>query len=323
MHKRAAASGFVALTVLMLGAVGLFRGGAATGQLVSPEAMCPGGHNPDPNVVLCDNFEDKEFTRRWDIGGHQGYWPISGFVLCTDDHFGFHDRCSAWSNKLVFDREWGYYGYDGRRAFPPQSEFYVRWYQYIGDRFAWGPLEDKSVMLHDQANTLVAYVGTSRDHLPVVPDSGPGKPFVANYQDLDTPETGGMYNKVNRFQNQGRNITLEPGQWYLFEWYIKLNDPGVSNGVTCLWIDPADKPIATQTLRMEYSDMRWLKARDAGKQFGVVRLTVYHQRCDIGASTCPPYGPYVLDQSQRWDQLVVSRRHIGPISTNRTPETTD
>ena len=174
-----------------LSATGLFRARDAVYEPVSPETFCPGGRAPDPNVVLCDNFEDDGFQRRWDIGGHQGIWPTSQFVLCTDGGFGFHDRCAAWSNKLVFDREWGFYGYDGRRTFTPQSEFYVRWYQYIGDPFVWGTLEDKSVMLHDQANTLVGYVGTNRNHLPVVHDSGPGKPFVANYQDLDTPETGG------------------------------------------------------------------------------------------------------------------------------------
>jgi hypothetical protein len=296
----------------VLGATGMLRGRFVVDAPVSPEPFCPGGRSPSPNVVLCDNFEDTGFERRWDIGGHQGIWPTSEFVLCTDNRFGFHDRCAAWSNKLVFDREWGFYGYDGRRAFTPQSEFYVRWYQYIGDPFVWGTLEDKSVMLHDQANTLVGYVGTNRNHLPVVPDSGPGKPFVANYQDLDTPETGGLYNKVNRFQNQGRNITLQPGNWYLFEWYVKLNDPGVSNGVTRLWIDDAGAPVTKQTLRMEYTDMRWLRARDAGKAFGVVRLTVYHQRCEITGNTCPPYSPVVLAQSQRWDQLVISKGPIGP-----------
>ena len=150
---------FVAVTGLLrnrfaayLGASGLFKARFAVDAPVSPESFCPGGAHPNPNVVLCDNFEDDGFERRWDIGGHQGIWPTSQFVLCTDGHFGFHDRCAAWSNKLVFDREWGFYGYDGRRAFTPQSEFYVRWYQYIGDPFVWGTLEDKSVM----ATALVA-----------------------------------------------------------------------------------------------------------------------------------------------------------------------
>jgi hypothetical protein len=305
--------GLLLLGSAALGSAALLRSRFAGVAPVSAEPFCPGGRNPDPNVVMCDNFEDGQFQHRWDIGGHR-IWPISEFVLCTDDRFGFHDRCAAWSNKLVFDREWGFYGYDGRRPFPPQSEFYVRWYQYIGDPFVWGTLEDKSVMLHDQANTLVAYVGTNRNQLPAFPDSGPGKPFVANYQDVDTPETGGLYTRVNRFQNQSRNLTLQPGNWYLFEWYIKLNDPGVSNGVTRLWIDDAGKPITTQTLRMEYTDMRWLKTHDIGKQFGVVRLTVYHQRCEIAPNTCPPNGPSALAQSQRWDQIVVSKLPIGPMA---------
>jgi hypothetical protein len=290
------------------------------GATVPPEPFCPGGASPNRDVVLCEGFEDEGVQQRWDIGGHQGVWPVSQFALCTGNRFGFHDRCAAWSNRLVFDQEWGFYGYDARRSFPPQSEFYVRWYQYISDPYVWGTLEDKSVLLHDQENTITAYVGTNRNHLPVVTDSGPGMPYIANYQDVDTPETGGRYTLVNRFQNQHKNITLRPGSWYLFEWYVRLNSPGLSNGVTRLWIDDATGPITAQTLRMEYRDMRWLKRDQANRQFGVVRLTVYDQRCDIGRNTCPPNGPDMIDQSQRWDQIVVSKSPIGP-RTDMTPVT--
>jgi hypothetical protein len=302
----------MSLRLLFFAAAALTAGCSTRGATVPPEPFCPGGVSPNPNVVLCEGFEDDGVQKRWDIGGHQGVWPVSQFVLCTEDRFGFHDRCAAWSNRLVFDQEWGFYGYDARREFPPQSEFYVRWYQYISNPYVWGTLEDKSVLLHDQENTITAYVGTNRNHLPVVRDSGPGMPYIANYQDVDTPETGGRYTLVNRFQNQQRNITLQPGKWYLFEWYVRLNAPGLSNGVTRLWIDDATDPIPTQTLRMEYRDMRWLKAEQANRQFGVVRLTVYDQRCDIGRNTCPPNGPDMLDQSQRWDHIVVSKRPIGP-----------
>jgi hypothetical protein len=92
--------------------------------------------------------------------------------------------------------------------------------------------------------------------------------------------------------------------------------------VTRLWIDEAAEPITKQTLRMEYTDMRWLKARDRGKQFGVVRLTVYHQRCEIARQTCPPYTPVVLSQSQRWDQLVISKAPVGPMVESRTSTVT-
>ena len=276
------------------------------------EAGCPGDAAPSSDVLMCDDFEDGRVLERWVVGSRGNTWPYPQFVLCGDG-FGFKDRCAAWSNHLVFDGSWGFWGYDARVTFPPASEFYVRWYQYISAPYTWGPLEDKSVMLHDSANTLTAYVGTSRDHLPVVPDSGPGMPFVANYQDLDWPETGGQYTNVNRFQNQGNNITLQPGRWYLFEWYIKLNTPGSSDGVTKLWIDDATEPIAAQTLRLSYTDMRWLRGSDAGKQFGTVRLTDYHQRCDYVPNTCPPNGPSILKQSHRWDRIVVSKTSIGPM----------
>ena len=231
-------------------AAALWCGGCVVrGAAVAPERFCPGGSSPDPNVLLCENFEDDDVRARWDIGDHNGMLSVSQFRLCTGDTFGFNDRCAAWSNRLIFDHEWGFYGHDARRAFPPQSEFYVRWYQYTSNPYAWGTLEDKSVLLHDRDNTITAYVGSSRNDLPTVRDSGPGMPYIANYQDVDRVETGGVYTKVNRFQNQRRNITLQPGTWYLVEWYIKLNTPGQSNGVSKLWIDDATHPIATQTLR--------------------------------------------------------------------------
>lgn len=290
-----------------------------------PAPRCPGAGKASFGVILCDDFEDGSFLQHWDIGSNSGTWPNADFVRCGH-RFGFHSRCAAWSNFLIFDTYWGYWGYDAWRRFPPQNDFYVRWYQYISDPYTWGTLEDKSVLLHDpvgpdDAVTITAYVATNRTHLPVEPNSGPGMPFVANYQDLDWADTNGQYTLVNRFQNQGDNITLEPGRWYLFEWYIRLNTPGVSDGVTKLWIDDASRPISKhagrpmsrQTLRLEYDDMRWLRASDAGKQFGFLRLTTYDQRCDIEPQACPPNGPAILNQSQRWDHIVVSRIPIGPI----------
>ena len=301
--KCAHASAFAWIAIAALGIGGCVARGAP--------AVESGCDKSNHDLLLCDDFEDGGFQSRWDIGGHQGTWPRSEFVLCSNGSFGFHDRCAAWSNQLVFDHEWGFYGYDARRPFAPQSEFYVRWYQFVSNPYTWGTLEDKSVLIHDPGNTITAYVATNRNHLPVERDSGPGMPYVANYQDVDWSETGGQSTKVNRFQNQGHNITLQPGKWYLFEWYVKLNTPGASDGATSLWVDDASAPIARQTLRMHDDDMRWLKSSDAGKQFGVLRLTVYDQRCDGKPNTCPPNGPSILNQSQRWDNIVVSRRPIG------------
>jgi hypothetical protein len=263
------------------------------------------------HVVLCDDFEKLDFLQRWNIGSNSGLWPTSNFVKC-ERGFGFLSRCAAWSNQLVFDTYWGHWGFDAWHAFAPQSEFYVRWFQYISDPYEWGPLEDKSVMLHDPPlASMTAYVASSRNHLPTQPHSGPGMPFIANYQDLDWAETGGQFEKINRFQNQGNDITLQPGRWYLFEWYLKMNTPGMSDGVTKLWIDEAFPPRSRQTLRLAYDDMRWLRSEDAAKRFGFLRLTAYRQRCDMAPEECPPFGPAMLNQSQRWDGIVVSRKPIG------------
>jgi hypothetical protein len=302
-------AGLPLLLALAVSCQGILSSGSS-----GPETGCPGGPDANPSVLLCEDFEDRASASRWNVGSRGSRYPASEFVQCED--VGFHDRCAGWSNDLAFDGEWGFWGYDSRLAFTPQSEFYVRWYQYISDPYDWGTLEDKSVLLHDPGETIMAYVGTSRNHLPVVTDSGPGRPFVANYQDLDWAETDGRFTHVNRFQNQGANLTLQPGKWYLFEWYIKLNTPGVANGVTRLWIDEASEPIARQTLRMQHTDMRWLRSGDAGKQIGLLRLTVYHQRCDSTGvpNTCPPNGPETLTQYHRWDDIVVSRSPVGPRS---------
>ena len=311
------AGSFILNLCLLLVAATMWAGCSLASSPAAAESGCAAEGGPSADVLLCDDFEDGAFQKRWDIGGHQGFWPISQFVVCSSEGSGFKDHCAAWSNKLLFDREWGFYGYDARRPFAVVPEFYVRWYQYISNPYTWGSLEDKSVMLHDPGNTLVAYVGTNRNHLPVEPNSGPGLPFVANYQDIDWRETENKYTRVNRFQNQNRNITLEPGKWYFFEWHVKLNTPGASDGVTRLWIDDASQPITAPTLRMEYSDMRWLRNTDGGNGFGVLRLTVYDQRCNGVPNTCPPRGPAILDQFHRWDRIVVSRARVGPLAASQ------
>ena len=98
-------------------------------------------------------------------------------------------------------------------------------------------------LLHDQENTITAYVGTNRNHLPVVRDSGPGMPHIANYQDVDTPETGGRTRWSTGFRiSRETSRCSQAARGISFEWYVRLNSPGLSNGVTRLWIDDATDP---------------------------------------------------------------------------------
>jgi hypothetical protein len=259
--------------------------------------------------ILCEDFEGSDFLSNWDIGSNGGTWPDDQFVRCNSS--GFNDSCAAWSNKLVFDNYWGYYGYDARRSFPPQSELYIRWYQYVSNPYQWGSHQDDDVLVHDPTGSFLLMYLTANQ----VDDGGGcdgtsggmGKPAVITYQDRDWADLGNRCTKVNRYQNQGNDITLQPGKWYLFEWYIKLNTPGVSDGLTKLWVDDASQPIRTQTLRLSYTDMRWLRSGDAGLQPGQLRLLIFNQGCNAGAA-CPA----LLDQYQKWDQIVISTAPIGP-----------
>jgi predicted 3-demethylubiquinone-9 3-methyltransferase (glyoxalase superfamily) len=273
----------------------------------APEGICPGGSSPDANVLWCENFQQGDFLSRWIIGSNNDHWPSSDFVKSTN--FGFNDSSASWTNNLVFDDFWGYFGYDASDYFPPQSEFYIRYYQYVSNPYTWGSLEDKSVLLHDASRSLDMYIATSRaGNDGCDGTSGArGKPAFANYQDRDWNELGGQCTKVNRYQNQGNDITLQPGRWYLFEAYVRLNTAGSNNGILRLWIDDASVPITTQTLRMQYTDMRFLRAGDAGKRLSELRLTVYNQRCDSG-SACPSQ----RTQFHKWDNFVISRTPIGP-----------
>jgi len=109
----------VAMVLLMVAVIGWFEGFLPSAT-PSVDSFCRGVSNPSQNVVLCEDFEDDAVNARWDIGSNRGLLSASRFVRCDDD-FGFHDRCAAWSNQLVFDNAWGFYGYDGRRAFTSTS----------------------------------------------------------------------------------------------------------------------------------------------------------------------------------------------------------
>jgi hypothetical protein len=61
------------------------------------------------------------------------------------------------------------------------------------------------------------------------------------------------------------------------------------------------------TLCLSYSDMRWLRSGDAGLQPGQLRLLTFNQGCRLGTA-CPA----VLDQYQKWDQIVISTSPVGP-----------
>ena len=131
------------------------------------------------------DFEQGDFLTNWGIESNLGTWPRDQFVRC--DSFGFGGSCAAWSNNLVSDNFGGYYGYDARRPFPPQSELYIRWYKYISNPYQWGSYQDDDLLLYDPGNSIAMYVTVNQadDGGCDGTHGGTANPAVINYQDLN------------------------------------------------------------------------------------------------------------------------------------------
>ncbi len=285
---------------------------------LQPESICPGGSNPDPNVLFCDDFEDGTWRNTFIVSS--AFYPeYHEAVRCDNDEYGFIDGCAASSgHQMHFDNQHGYDNHVGSRYFDldelsngqQYDELYVRLYLYISDPYEWGDTSDKGIYFRtpttdeggDGANFLMEY---NRGF------ENTGKPTVSSY----------VLSPNQKVQNMGNDIILEPGKWYLVEFQGKLSDPGVPNGIGRLWIDEVDEtnynPEMTQTLRLEYTN---LLNRTASQTNGFVRLwlTDYHQTCWPANEDCPES----KNQYVKWDNIVVSNSPIGPAYFSGTPSDT-
>jgi hypothetical protein len=142
-----------------------------------------------------------------------------------------------------------------RVTFAPLPEVYVRWYQNV------------SIAGVSQADGVASL-------------SDPGDRMTISIAATRTPET--------------ERITSDTGTWHLFEWHVVLNTPGVSDGITELWVDDAGRAIDTQTLRLRRDNVQWRGRGDAGILLATLRLP----------ASGHPHG-------LRWNHLAISSRHIG------------
>jgi hypothetical protein len=90
---------------------------------------------------------------------------------------------------------------------------------------------------------------------------------------------------------------LHKNQWYSIEQYVKMNDPGKSNGLLRAWIDCH---LVFERSNLRYRDIPDLKIENAW-------FNVYH-----GGVAKPPH-----DMSLYIDNVVIAREYIGPIPGGR------
>src|SRR4030067_1254138 len=128
-----------------------------------------------------------------------------------------------------------------KRAIPSTKEVYLRFYIKWNNGFTFSPITTKVAYIQ----MLGAPPQSSMVAKMTVQISPVGKPWIGFSSDPG--------NQVMLFpQNQGNDITVVGGQWYLFELRAKANTPGQSDGIGQLWVNGI--------LRAAYSnlDYGWL-----------------------------------------------------------------
>jgi hypothetical protein len=109
---------------------------------------------------------------------------------------------------------------------------------------------------------------------------------------------------VCQTQNVGNNLTIEAGNWYFYEVHYKLSSPGSSNGVFELWVDncgPSGTACSgSPTLRMRRTDVN--NNRTSASQ--LIRVLWFEA-----------WSNPVSRGERYWDQIKVAR--VGPIGFMR------
>lgn len=319
----------------------------STADLNAAEPICSRA-----DIAYCDDFEDgnwilpsasRPLSRLWDPTGYCcdtnqngkidfNFPPANNYEERNAVHCGsgkgFQDNCAAQSGSdKVSGSGGGYWAHSPSMGTSSKTELYMRWYLYLTNPFVFDNSGDKSLLFEGPGGFQLFLNISEGNGDGVTP--GDGIPMLASYTNdryacgnQPTAIGGHYYSCAIRHQNQGNNLKLEQGNWYLFEWYVRLNTVGMSNGETKLWIDKVQPGVAVtqQTLRMHYTDMTFRDA--AGMAINQIWLTPYMNSTGRNGGADPPLPPKAPFQHQSWDNIVVGTSPIGPMPKSGTPADT-
>jgi len=272
------------------------------------ESFCPGGSNPNPNVIWCDDFEDGTWTDTW--SGINDWGGNGEAARCGT--LGYNSNCT-WRAGPNWQGPGDYATYDGTRNHGTTvSEIYVRFYTKFLPGWVFGaPVGsfndlrgDKGVYLCLEETSGGCNVKWEWGKYCVNYPEGKNPPWdrcrmaIESYTISGPAPISGDYVP----QNLGNDIIYQPNQWYFVKIYLKLNTPGQSNGILRVWSDPA--PVTTPTLRMEYTN---ISLRSGSTNMSRIFLSGFSFRCNSGC-------PSSITKTLNLDQLVVSGADIPPMS---------
>lgn len=270
-------------------------------SVMAVEPICPGGTNPNPNVIWCDNFDDnvpisQKYFEYDNNGGD--FVPVAGKGIS-----GSTAMQVKWQAGEVN-------GGDFKRTFgrnPVNSQSHstidfkeIYWRQYLKMETGWSgnPYKLSRAMILANANwaqAMIAHLWGDGvgDTLMIDPASG----VDANSNLITT-----IYNDFANLKWFGYKRGITPifssassGKWYCIEAHVKLNTPGVSDGIFEYWID--------NNLEAKRTDLNWV---GTWQDYGI-NAVFFENYWNGGAPG---------ERIRYFDNIIISTQKIGCIDNN-------
>lgn len=265
------------------------------------EPFCPGGSNPNPNVIWCDDFEDstpldeKYFEYDNDGGdfarvGGVGYGGSYGMQVVWQT-----GERNAGNIKRTFGRS------------PVNSQSHsstdfkeIYWRQYLKRKGGW---TDNSYKLSratifagsNWSQAMIAHLwGTSSsgDKLLIDPATGidsSGNLVTTKWNDFANLRWLGIRLGVTPIFSEATS-----GEWYCIEAHAKLNTPGLADGIFEFWINGS--------LEASRVDLDWI---NVWQEYGI-NAVFFENYWNGGAPG---------ERIRYFDNIVISTQPIGCIDT--------
>jgi hypothetical protein len=199
-----------------------------------------------PEWIFCDDFDDGTPLRRegryFEYGDDGGdFVPLAGFGInaSTGMRTVFQGgEVGAGGLKLAFGRVPSSYFDKGIRNTEDFRDIYYR--MYLRNQAGWegSPAKLSRATVFTGSNwsqAMIAHLWSSGDYLLVDPASGTdeqGNVVTTRYNDFANLRWLGYKKGTTPIFGSGYD-----DKWYCIEAHIRLNDPGLSNGIQEFWID--------------------------------------------------------------------------------------
>lgn len=210
------------------------------------EPFYPGGSNPDPGVIFCDDFEDTTALvrqgRYFEYDSAGGNFTLTGNIGVN----GSKGMRAVWSPgainaghlALAFGRNPA--ANQGIKSTQDFREIYYRMYLKMQDGWNGDPYKlSRATMFSasDWSQGMIAHLwsGDVQYHLAIDPVScvdSNSNPIRQGYNDFTHMAWLGLRAGTTPLYDSNHD-----NSWYCIQAHVKLNDPGQANGIQEFWIN--------------------------------------------------------------------------------------